>query len=75
MRSYLFHNWSKRLSGIEACEPRYLLAGDVVTTSDLEVVADFSLIDVNPTSETYNQAVSPTDYRGQVSAWYFGFAT
>ncbi len=35
---------------------------------------DFSLLDVNETSITYNAYVSPVDYLGQVSAWYFGSA-
>ena len=38
-------------------------------------VADFSLIDVNANSSRYGEAVSPRDYLGQVSAWYFGRAT
>jgi hypothetical protein len=36
---------------------------------------DFSLMDVNPNSPTKDQAVSPSDYLQQVSAWYFGHAT
>lgn len=39
------------------------------------VVPDFALTDANPTSGTYDQAVSPRDYLQQVSAWYFGHAT
>jgi hypothetical protein len=35
----------------------------------------FSLLDVNPASGTFNQAVSPRQYLGQVSGWYFGHAT
>lgn len=38
-------------------------------------VADFNRTDVNATSSTYNQGVSPRDYLQQVSAWYFGHAT
>ena len=65
---------------LEALERRWLLAADVASLTDVaegegELVADFSLIDVNPTSTTYNQAVSPRDYLGQVSGWYFGHAT
>lgn len=52
---------------VESLESRYLLHG--------EVIAPFSLIDVNETSETYQQAVSPADYLGQTSGWYFGHAT
>jgi hypothetical protein len=35
----------------------------------------FSLVDVNPTSATYDQPVSPRDHLERVSAWYFGHAT
>lgn len=38
-------------------------------------VPDFSLKDVNPTSATFDQAVSPRDHLMKVSAWYFGHAT
>ena len=41
----------------------------------LTAVADFSLTDVNPNSSTYGQEVSPRDYLGEASAWYFGHAT
>jgi hypothetical protein len=40
-----------------------------------DVVPDFSLPDVNETSARYGELVSPRDYLGQVSAWYFGHAT
>ncbi len=36
---------------------------------------DFHLTDVNASSDTSGQAVSPRDYLEQVSAWYFGHAT
>lgn len=39
------------------------------------VVPDFSLKDVNTTSVTFDQEVSPRDHLQQVSAWYFGHAT
>jgi hypothetical protein len=38
-------------------------------------VADFHLLDVNESSATFNQRVSPRDYLGQVTGWYFGHAT
>jgi hypothetical protein len=38
-------------------------------------VPDFSLVNTNSNSPTYNQNVSPRDFLGQVSAWYFGHAT
>ena len=40
-----------------------------------EMVPDFTLTDVNLTSSSYDQPVSPRDYLGQVSGWYFGHAT
>jgi hypothetical protein len=58
-----------------------LLAGcsddDPVTTgSDAgTLMPDFTLVDVNPTSTTHNEGVSPRDYLQKVSAWYFGHAT
>lgn len=39
------------------------------------VVPDFKLVDENPNSPHYKQNVSPRDYLGQVSAWYFGHST
>jgi hypothetical protein len=38
-------------------------------------VPDFSLLDVNETSTTAGELVSPRDQLGRVSAWYFGHAT
>jgi hypothetical protein len=39
-----------------------------------EAMPDFALTDVNPASPTHDQQVSPRDYLGKVSAWYFGRA-
>lgn len=36
---------------------------------------DFSLTDVNGSSPTTGQSVSPRDYEGRISAWYFAHAT
>jgi hypothetical protein len=44
-------------------------------TSDGEPVPEFSLPDTNPTSSRFEEMVSPRDYRGRISAWYFGYAT
>jgi len=38
-------------------------------------VPEFLLMDINETSATYNQDVSPRDYLTKVSGWYFGAAT
>lgn len=40
-----------------------------------EAVPDFSIQDVNPNSARSGEMVSPRDYLGSVSAWYFGHAT
>ena len=36
---------------------------------------DFSLVDLNDTSLTFDTPVSPRDYLAKVSGWYFGHAT
>ena len=46
-----------------------------LSASGQEMVPDFSLLDVNMASTTFNQPVSPRDYLGQASGWYFGSAT
>ena len=40
-----------------------------------DALPDFSLPDVNSNSTRFNQPISPRDYLGEVSAWYFGHAT
>ncbi|UCC30167.1 MAG: hypothetical protein JSU86_18455 [Phycisphaerales bacterium] len=40
-----------------------------------EALPDFSVADVNADSARYGEAVSPRDYLGQISAWYFGHST
>ncbi len=39
------------------------------------LVVEFSLEDVNPDSALFGELVSPRDYLGTVSVWYFGHAT
>ena len=36
---------------------------------------DGALLDINPTSPTFNQYIVPGDFQGMISAWYFGHAT
>jgi len=36
---------------------------------------DFALADVNPNSSSFQRNVSPRDFLGMASAWYFGHAT
>lgn len=42
---------------------------------DEVVVPEFSLIDVNSTSPTFEQQISPRDYLQQVSGWFFGHSS
>lgn len=51
--------------------------GDSGDADDHQVVKvpDFSIEDVNSTSTTFQQDVSPRDYDGNVTAVYFGLAT
>lgn len=64
---------------IEKLEIRRVLYGDEVLSSPAEgegvIQPDFSLVDVNATSGSFEQSVSPRDYLEQVSAWYFGHAS
>jgi hypothetical protein len=38
-------------------------------------VPEFAALDVNPTSSRLGEVISPRDYLGSVSAWYFGHST
>lgn len=38
-------------------------------------VPDFALVDVNPSSASHDQEVSPRDYLDRVSGWYYAHAT
>ncbi len=40
-----------------------------------EALPDFLAVDANVDSARYQEAVSPRDYLGRVSAWYFGHST
>ena len=66
---------------IDPLESRQLLTADAIVAvnevaeGESNLVADFSLTDVNPNSATYNQSISPRDYLGQTSVWYFGHST
>ncbi len=40
-----------------------------------DLAPDFALQDVNPGSATSGANVSPRQYLGRVSCWFFGFAT
>ena len=67
-----------RCLGLEALEQRQMLdaTGDAfiapLAEGESAPLLDFSLIDKNSTSPTYQQPVSPRDYLGHVSGWYLG---
>jgi hypothetical protein len=52
-----------------ACQPAPVPAPTPVIS---EEAPDFSLTDVAPESPRFGQQVSPRDYLGKVSGWYFG---
>ena len=63
----------------EQLEARQMLDGGGLSDTDppsegdqMQMVPDFALVDVNATSPTYGQVVSPRDSLGHVTAWYFG---
>lgn len=65
------------LGSLLGCMPMATDGGDGPTPVDggSTPVADFSLTDVNATSPRFDTPVSPRDYIGRVTAWYFGHAT
>ena len=56
-------------------EGRHLLSSIATLPLADGPAPEFNLLDTNATSPTYGQTVSPRDYTGQVSGWYFGFGT
>jgi hypothetical protein len=48
--------------------------GPLAAEGESAPMPDFALVDVNQSSATANQEVSPRDYLQQVSGWYFGSA-
>ncbi len=50
------------------------IAAVALMSCDDGLVPEFDLVDENPASPSYLETVSPRDYIGQVSAWYFGNA-
>jgi hypothetical protein len=63
------------LFGLAACEDDPAALPQDPVTPPQDVVSDFSLPDVNPHSTRFEETVSPRDYTGAISAWYFGHAT
>jgi len=60
---------------IERARAAMNLVGDPPGPPTGTPIADFSLPDVNPNSATFGRDVSPRDFLGRTSAWYFGHAT
>jgi len=56
------------LLGFPACK-------DDPVTPPSGLMQDFSLLDVNSNSFSHDANVSPRQFVGQISAWYFGHAT
>ena len=65
------------LGGDDLSGPAGQDGGDAAGTPELsdQAVPDFALTDVNPNSSRYQEIVSPRDYLGGISAWYFGHST
>jgi hypothetical protein len=53
--------------------PALLLA--LACSSSTDPMPDFVLLDVNPDSASHEDPVSPRDYLGHVTGWYFGSTT
>ena len=73
---------TRRLVGFESLEGRRVLDAAGLAVPDIaegeslgDQVNQFSLEDLNPTSATMGQQISPADFQGQISAWYFGHST
>ncbi len=47
------------------------LRGESLEDRCLLVVPDFQLVDVNTNSDLHDEMISPRDYMGRVSGWYF----
>lgn len=50
-------------------------AGQTDAGATRVTLGDFSLVDLNPASATSMKNVSPHDFDGRVSAWYFGHSS
>ncbi len=55
--------------------PGAWLGADGLPVDPEEPAPDFALEDVNATSVTFGQVVSPRDHLEAVSGWYFGHAS
>ena len=54
---------------------RSMFRFEALERRDLLTVPNFVHPDTNPTSDSLGQDISPLDYAGDVSGWYFGRST
>ena len=71
---------TKRRLHLESLEQRAMLHGGPLDLdlplAEGEAAPTFTgLEDVNPASDSFEQTVSVSDFQGQVTGWYFGYAT
>ncbi|MFC1669926.1 hypothetical protein ACFL20_05985 [Spirochaetota bacterium] len=52
-----------------------ILTGCNIDNNSNHEFSSVSILDANPTSITYGNYILPVDYKGKVSAWYFGHST
>lgn len=62
------------LAGLAACTTIVPGDGDPAEPA-ADALPEFAVADANPASARFGENVSPRDYLGEVSAWYFGHAT
>ena len=58
-----------------ACHPRVAGFDAGVPSDGGSAFASFSLLDVNANSSSSGQQVTPVQYAGKVTAWYFGHSS
>ena len=58
-----------------ACSGNDAVSALPASPANPDAAQEFLLLDVNPNSSSSGQDVSPRDYTGRITAWYFGAAT
>ena len=78
-RSATGNRWLPDIIGIMNEHPKYRssrrLSSESLETRLMLTVPNFSLPDVNDESPRFGQNISPRDYQGQVTGWYFAHST
>ncbi|MGD2111349.1 MAG: hypothetical protein PVI86_18380 [Phycisphaerae bacterium] len=62
-------------TGMDGQDPTGGDPDDGALTVGEDALPEFMVPDVNAASARFSQDVSPRDYLGEVSAWYFGHST